>query len=429
MVHGLSRRCRLQGCLAFLKVLCMQSNCDICIIGNGAIGKAAALGFAQAGASVTLVDALATPRAPAALITPAATTEAQPWDLRVYAINPLARALLTRLRVWDALDASRVTPVDAMVVEGDAGTRAGRLEFDSYAARADALAWIVEDRNLNHALDSALKFAINVRRVQGRACAMQCDAAAGVLTLADGERIAAELIVGADGGQSWVRARTGIDIDYRPYGQRAVVANFACERPHRGIARQWFTATDGIVALLPLAGDRVSLVWSAPEALAAMLLDDSAEALAARVSAYGEASLGRLTPLDGSGAKGFALAMLRPHAITAPRVALIGDAAHVIHPLAGQGMNLGFADVDALLQVVADRGTHRDRGDARVLARYARERKESILLMHLATDGLQRLFATDIEPLRIARNIGLDLMNRLPFLKRQLIAQAMGNKA
>ncbi len=401
----------------------MQSNCDICIIGNGAIGKAAALGFAQAGASVTLLDAIAAPTAPAT------TTAPRQWDLRVYAINPLARALLTRLRVWDALDASRVTPVDAMVVEGDAAARPGRLEFDSYAARSDALAWIVEDSNLNHALDSALKFAVNVRRMQGTASSMQSGQADGVVTLADGGRIAAELIVGADGAQSWVRAQTGIDIDYRPYGQRAVVANFTCEKPHRGIARQWFTAAEGIVALLPLAGERVSLVWSAPQALAAVLLDTSAEALAARVSAYCQASLGMLAPLEASGAKGFALAMLRPQAITAPRVALIGDAAHVIHPLAGQGMNLGFADVDALLQAVAGRGTQRDRGDARVLARYARQRKESILLMHLATDGLQRLFAADIEPLRIARNIGLDLVNRLPFLKRQLITQAMGNKA
>lgn len=400
----------------------MQSNCDICIIGNGAIGKAVALGFAQAGASVTLLDALDMSSGPAITSTP------QQWDLRVYAINPLARALLTRLRVWNALDASRVTAVDAMVVEGDAGARAGRLEFDSYAARADALAWIVEDSNLNQALDNALKFAVNVRRVQGTATAMQCDAAAGVVTLADGGRIAAELIVGADGAQSWVRSQTGIDIDYRPYGQRAVVANFTCEKPHRGVARQWFSQTEGIVALLPLAGNRVSLVWSAPDALAATLLEESAEALAARVSAYCHESFGMLTPLDGAGAKAFTLAMLRPHAITAQRVALIGDAAHVVHPLAGQGMNLGFADVDALLQTVAERGAHRDRGDVRVLARYARERKESILLMHLATDGLQRLFATDIEPLRIVRNIGLDLVNRLPFLKRQLITRAMGNK-
>ena len=401
----------------------MQSTCDICIIGNGAIGKAAALGFAQAGASVILLDALAAPLLPGAINSP------QQWDLRVYAINPLARALLTRLRVWDALDMSRVTPVDAMVVEGDAVTRPGRLDFDSYAARADALAWIVEDSNLNHALDSALRFAVNVRRMQGTAASMQCSEAGGAVTLADGSRIAAELIVGADGAQSWVRAQTGIDIDYRPYGQRAVVANFACEKPHRGVARQWFTASEGIVALLPLAGERVSLVWSAPEALAAELLDTPAEVLAARVSGYCQVSLGMLTPVDAAGAKAFTLAMLRPHAITAPRVALIGDAAHVIHPLAGQGMNLGFADVDALLRAVAERGAHRDRGDARVLGRYARERKESILLMHLATDGLQRLFAADIEPLRIARNIGLDLINRLPFLKRQLIAQAMGSKA
>ena len=408
----------------------MQSNCDICIIGNGAIGKAAALGFAQAGARVTLLEAPGASVAPGAHAALADGTASSRWDVRVYALNPQTRALLSRLRVWDALDAARVTAVDAMVVEGDAGARAGRLAFDSYAAHADALAWIVEDANLNRALDNALQFAVNVRRFQGTATAMHCDAGADLatLTLASGERIGAELVVGADGGQSWVRAQSGIDIDYRPYGQRAVVANFSCELPHRGIARQWFTATEGIVALLPLAGDRVSLVWSAPEALAATLLEESAEALAARVSAYCQATLGMLQPLDGAAAKDFPLAMLRPHAITAPRVALIGDAAHVVHPLAGQGMNLGFADIDALLQAVAERGAHRDRGDVRVLGRYARARKEGILLMHLATDGLQRLFAADIEPLRIVRNIGLDLLDRLPFLKRKLISQAMGDK-
>jgi 2-octaprenylphenol hydroxylase len=124
--------------------------------------------------------------------------------------------------------------------------------------------------------------------------------------------------------------------------------------------------------------------------------------------------------------KAFPLALIRPHAITAPRVALVGDAAHVIHPLAGHGMNLGFADVAALLKTVAQRETQRDCGDSRVLARYARSRKEEILLMQLATDGLERLFATDFEPVRVARNIGLNLVNKLPVIKRRLIAHALG---
>ncbi|HSY25870.1 MAG TPA: FAD-dependent monooxygenase, partial [Burkholderiaceae bacterium] len=118
--------------------------------------------------------------------------------------------------------------------------------------------------------------------------------------------------------------------------------------------------------------------------------------------------------------------LVRPHAIAAPNVALIGDAAHVVHPLAGHGMNLGFADVASLLKLVVERGAERECGDARVLSRYARARKEDILLMQLATDGLERLFSSDFEPLRIARNLGLNLLDKLPIIKRRLISQALG---
>ena len=405
----------------------MDSQSDICIIGNGAIGKAAALGFAQAGASVTLIDAQ--PAAVSAQVTPGDAASGDDWDLRVYAINPLAHALLEKLRVWDALDATRICAVDAMQVHGDADLRAGKIEFDAYGARVGALAWIVEDSNLNQALDAALKFAVNVRRVRGIAQAVKTAADAATVHLQDGSMVRCELLVGADGAHSWVRSQADIGIDYRAYGQRAVVANFATELPHHGVASQWFTSSEGIVALLPLAGNRVSLVWSAPDALADVLLSessDSTEALAARLQPLCGAMLGQLRPLGNASPRAFALSMLRPRAITAQRMALVGDAAHVIHPLAGQGMNLGFADVAALLEAVADRGVHRDHGDPRVLSRYARERKEEILLMQLATDGLQRLFAADLEPLRIARNIGLNLVNSLPFVKRRLIAQAMG---
>ena len=400
----------------------MNSHSDICIIGNGAIGKTAALGFAQAGASVTLIE---TP--PAAVVRPPAADGE--WDLRVYALNPLAQSLLARIKVWDALDAARVTTVDGMVVSGDHEKYPGQIAFDAYGARVGALAYVVEDRNLNQALDTALKFSASVRRVQCAACALATDATGGAVRLADGDSVQAELIIGADGGHSWVRAQAGIDFDYRPYGQSAIVTTFLAELPHRDIAYQWFSATEGIVALLPLADNHVSLVWSAPSMLVATLLGGSVDALAARVGVFCAAALGMLQQAGGARMAAFPLALIRPHAITAPRVALIGDAAHVVHPLAGQGMNLGFADVDALLRVTAARGVQRDRGDPRVLSGYARQRKEDIFVMQLATDGLQRLFAADFEPLRIARNIGLNLVNSLPPLKRRLIAHAMGNKS
>lgn len=393
----------------------MHVQSDVCIIGDGAIGKAAALGFAQAGLKVTLLS-------PASAQAPAATDD---WDVRVYAVNHIAHGLLSSVKVWEALDASRVAPVDAMVVNGD-GATAGELAFDAYGARVGALAWIVEDRNLNQALDAALKFASNVNVVRGRAVALQTDATAANVQLANGDTLSAELVVGADGGQSWVRAQCNIDFDYRPYGQRAIVSNFACENPHHDVAYQWFSAAEGIIALLPLPGQRVSLVWSAPDALADTLLKESLKQIAARLTQLAGAKLGTLSPLQPEAVKSFPLSLLRPHAITAPRVALIGDAAHVVHPLAGHGMNLGFADVAGLIKAVSERGQHRDCGDARVLSRYARARKEDILLMQLTTDGLARLFGTDLEPVRVVRNFGLNLVNQLPVLKRRLIGHALG---
>jgi 2-polyprenylphenol 6-hydroxylase len=399
----------------------MHVQSDICVIGNGAIGKVTALGFAQAGHRVTLLAP------PSGTRTEAQPAQAAGWDVRVYALNHTAHALLSSLRVWDALDASRIAPVDAMDVNGD-GEQAGNLMFDAYGARAGALAWIVEDSNLNRALDAALRFAANVSLVHGRATGLSSSAECATVTLDNGDVLEASLLVGADGGQSWVRGQCDIGIDYRPYHQQAVVTNFECELPHHGVAYQWFTSAEGIVALLPLPGQRVSLVWSAPDALAETLMHESLPQLAQRLAPFAAAKLGQLRPVEPEAVKSFPLALIRPHAITAPRVALVGDAAHVVHPLAGHGMNLGFGDVATLLKLVAEREAQRDCGDARILSRYARARKEEILLMQLATDGLERLFSIDFEPLRTARNIGLSLLNKLPFVKRNLVAHAVGKR-
>ncbi|HJV82440.1 UbiH/UbiF family hydroxylase [Noviherbaspirillum sp.] len=396
----------------------MHFQSNICVVGNGAVGKAAALGFAQAGLSVTLLSP------PGSAVAPA---QSAGWDVRVYALNHVAHDLLSSLKVWQALDASRVAPVDTMSVKGD-GEQAGNLAFDAYGARTGALAWIVEDSNVNSALDAALKFAPNMRIVSGRAARLRADSAGATVQLDNGDLIEASLIVGADGAQSWVRAQCDIGIDYRSYGQRAIVTNFECDKPHHDTAYQWFTSSEGIVALLPLPGQRTSLVWSAPETLAQTLLREPLTQLAERVSQLSEHQLGQLRPLQPELVKAFPLSLLRPHSIVAPRVALIGDAAHVVHPLAGHGMNLGFADVAALVKLVSERESHRDCGDERVLGRYARARKEDIFLMQAATDGLERLFAADFDPLRLARNIGLNLVNKLPVLKRALISHAMGKK-
>lgn len=393
---------------------------DVCVVGNGAIAKTAALGFSQAGYSVTM---LVPPAGPASTAPPPGAE--QPWDVRVYALNHTAHTLLSSLKVWGALDQSRVAAVDSMVVNGD-GANGGDLAFDAFGAHVGALAWIVEDRNLCQALDAALKFAPGVNIVSGRATRIETDSDGATVHIEGGDPVSAALLVGADGGHSWVRGQCDIGLDYRSYHQRAVVANFSCEKPHHGAAHQWFTGAEGIVALLPLPGNRVSLVWSAPDPLADTLMRESLGELAIRLAELAEEKLGVLRPLQPETVRDFPLTLIRPHAITAPRVALVGDAAHVVHPLAGHGMNLGFADVAELLKAVAEREGQRSIGDERVLARYSRARKEDVFLMQFATDSLARLFGADLEPVRVVRNLGLNLLDKLPMLKRRLISHAMG---
>ncbi|TDK62532.1 FAD-dependent monooxygenase [Sapientia aquatica] len=387
--------------------------CQIGVIGNGAVGKATALGFAQAGYQVVLL-------APNQ-VSAQTRSMANDWDARVFALNHTAKNLLTKLKVWDAMDLQRIAPIEAMHVFDADGAA---LSMDAYSAHQNELAWIVEDQNLNQALDAALRFAQNIEVVVGKAEKMS--AVFDELTLDNGTTLQAELWVGADGAQSWVRSQAQIGLDYRSYGQRGVVANFSCAKPHHGIAHQWFVGEDGIIALLPLPDQQVSLVWSAPNALADTLLSESVDQLAQRLAHYSDAVLGQLTPLSPFRAQAFPLNFIAPHAIVGPRLALVGDAAHVVHPLAGHGMNLGFGDVVALLKIVTEREQWRSCADARVLARYARERKEDVLMMQLATDGLARLFASSFTPVQMARKLGMSLVDKLPFLKKQFMQQAMG---
>lgn len=398
----------------------MKKQSPICVVGNGAVGKASALALAQAGYSVILLSPVT-----ADSNSPSWKVSGE-WDSRVYALNHASKNLLSSLKVWDAMDQSRIAPIEAMDIKGDDPQHAGHLNFDAYGSHVDALAWIVEDCNLNHALDNALQFAQGVQIVLANATRLNVEANEVKINLDNGALLNASLVLGADGANSWVRGQTDIGLDYRSYDQRAVVANFSCDKPHHGVASQWFLGAEGIVALLPLPGSRVSLVWSAPEKLAETLLSETAEQLALRLNKLPQLSLGELHPLPPAGPRGFPLRLMRAHNFASERIVLVGDAAHVCHPLAGQGMNLGFADVIALLEALGSADTNTDCGDTRALQRYARSRKEEVLLMQLATDGLERLFTSDFTPLRLMRNAGMNIVNRVPFLKRSLISHALG---
>jgi 2-polyprenylphenol 6-hydroxylase len=287
----------------------------------------------------------------------------------------------------------------------------------------ERLATIVEEAELLRVLDSACDYQPLLQRIEQNFRSFRHDHAGVEVELSDGARIRTQLLVGADGAGSAVRAAAGIGTQIRPYRQTALVSNFVCEVPHLNTAWQWFT-DEGIVALLPLPGQRVSLVWSAPDGLAPSLLALPAEVLGERVAARTNGTLGKLVPAGET--HSFPLRLMAVQRLVDPGLALVGDAAHVVHPLAGQGLNLGLQDVDVLLQAVAGRESFRSTGDLTVLRRYERTRAEAVGLMRFATDGLARLFAAEDPFVRRARNTGMAAVNRLNLVKSRLVRQALG---
>jgi ubiquinone biosynthesis UbiH/UbiF/VisC/COQ6 family hydroxylase len=403
---------------------------DVAVVGGGLVGAAFALGCAQAG-----LDTLLIAGSRASSSTGSIVPTQETWDRRVYAISPATRRFLDALKIWSQLNPERLAPVRDMRVFG-AAPPAGAvqaaeaaLHFSAHQAGTDALAWIVEHRELARVLNVALGFQPRLTRIDADATSMSVAPDQAVLETVRGPA-RAQLLVGADGAHSRVREALRLSSTCKPYEQTGVVANFACTKPHGGVAHQWFI-DGGVVALLPLpqttSQNAVSLVWSAPNALAQVLLQAPPEALAQRLEALtGGASgvLGTLTPL--SGISGFPLELLGTARQIDTRSALIGDAAHVVHPLAGQGLNLGLQDAEVLCTLLRERESFRDCGDAVLLRRYERARKAPVWAMRQATDGLQRLFASDDRLVKTARGLGMNLIDRLPVIKKVLIRQAMG---
>lgn len=381
---------------------------DLIIVGGGLAGASLALALRDTRLRVALVEN-SPPHLP------------DGWDARIYAISPANVSFLESIGAWRHLDASRMAPIRAMQIHGD-GT--GRLDFSAFDTGVSELGWILESSRMACEFWESAKRQGNLTLFcPARPEGMEFRQDAAVLRLSDGTALSARLLVGADGRDSWVRQTAGLSAVNTPYGEKGLVANFATEKPHNNTAFQWFR-NDGVLAYLPLPGNRISIVWSTPDDHADELCSLPSELLCERVAEAGNRVLGKLELLTAPAA--FPLRLMRVPQTVAPRLALVGDAAHGIHPLSGHGINLGFQDAMALAGHLAATQPWHDIGQERFLQRYQRARREEVVLMQTTTDSLRRLFKESPPGLRALRNLGLDLANGLPLIKNALVRYALG---
>ncbi len=351
--------------------------------------------------------------------------------LRVLAIAPATRAILEACGAWQLLPAERAAPYERMRVWQSASTASGTgsIGFDAADSGLPELGHIVEHDWLRQSLWRVLAEYTDgpvTLLTDADPVALVAHPDAMAVHRADGTALRTRLLVGADGADSWVREQLRLTTTAREYGQSALVAHISCERSHERTAWQCFTH-GGPVALLPLADGRCSLVWSCPEAEARELAALPDDEFGARLTAATGSVLGALRPTTLRLA--VPLAARHTHRYTGPRFALIGDAAHQIHPLAGQGINLGLLDAAVLADTLASHllGTRlADPGDALVLRRYERARKGDNLLTMVAMEGLHRVFTSDSSALTRLATAALGAVDRLPLFKRLLAYQASG---
>lgn len=385
---------------------------DVAVVGGGMVGAAAALALARAGFSAALLEARA----------PTAWHVSDEVDLRVVGLAPSSLALLDDLGVWTSIRDARAGPYAHMHV-WDAESGAA-IDFDAASEGRDLLGYIVENNLVQWMLWHALE-AAGVRRLcpaevkgfEAREDRIQ-------LQLADGEALAARLLVAADGAASPLRQLAGIGTRGRDYAQQAVVAHVRTERPHENTAWQRFLSS-GPLALLPLADGRSSLVWSLPEAAAQRVLALDDQAFLDELGIASDFRLGRI--IGSTKRAAFPLKLQLAERYQADRFVLLGDAAHAVHPLAGQGVNLGLRDVAELRDtLVAARIAGRDIGAAHVLRRYARRRRSADTLDALGFDALARIYAWQSPALVAARGFGVRLLDHFVPLKRRLSEHAAG---
>lgn len=394
----------------------MSFDTDIAIIGGGLNGTTLALALAQSGQRITLIDAL-----------DSSLRKSDGFDGRSYAMALTSTRLLEGIGVWEAMVENAQAMLEIKVTDGRAGDGPAPMfmHFDHAEIEEGPMGYMVEDRHLRRTLLEAVKASPRITQMDGETVTAQTVDTTGVtLTMASGQRLRARLAVGSDGRSTGTGQRAGIKRTEWAYGQTALVCAIGHERPHHGVAHQFFMPP-GPLAILPLTQNRSSIVWSETAQNAAQInaLPDSAylDVLRPRFGDFlGEISL--------AGARfTYPLGLSLAHEMVAPRVALLGDAAHGVHPIAGQGLNAGMRDVAALAEVIVDAARRgEDIGSDAALARYQEWRRFDNTSLALATDSFNRLFSNDNPLVRMVRDIGLAAVNALPGLRRGFIREAAG---
>ncbi len=382
---------------------------DVLVVGGGLVGQSLAIALARAGIGVVVVDRAA----PSTALDPT-------YDGRASAIAFASQQMLTAIGVWDEVGQSQPI-LEIRVSDRDSPLH---LHYDHRGLGGEPFGAMVENRHLRVALNKTAK-RTSVRMLAPASLeSLEPDEFGVEARLSDGETLSVRLVVAADGARSQVRGMAGIGVGGWGYGQSGIVTTVAHQRPHNGVAHERFLSA-GPFAILPLTGNRSSLVWTEPTDMAAeiMALDEErfAEDLRARFGDF-------LGPVEATGPRwSYPLSLQLADRYVAPRLALAGDAAHVMHPIAGQGLNLGLRDAAALAEVIVDATRlGLDPGATDVLARYERWRRLDGLTLLAVTDGLNRLFGTEFAPVALARDIGLAVVDRMAPLKQVFVNHARG---
>jgi 2-octaprenylphenol hydroxylase len=386
-----------------------QSVFDVAVVGAGLVGLAAAIALAEQGKRIVLVDAKER-----------AGYTSSTWDARIYAITPSTEAFLKALGVWAFVNAARINPVKAMALWHEGASDSLNLLADD--ANLDKVACIVENNQLMHALWERVD-ALDVTMVLGSPCTdIEYQDDKVVVDLVNGQQISASLLVAADGVNSFVRQQLGLATNDKDFDQVALVANYVVEKAHGNVARQWFSPHETL-ALLPLPQQQVSMVWALETERAKQLLSLSEESLAEQVEVQARGQLGQLKAA--SKTYSFPLRQITASKLIAERVVLIGDAAHQVHPMAGQGANLGFRDVMSLAKLMTSSHALQDIGDATFLRRYERDRKADVVSMNALTSGLDYLFSSNNQLMKRLATSSMEQLEKRPSIKNILIKQAV----